>query len=1161
MRSLQNMLQERVLLLDGAMGTMIQAYDLEPDQWRWQGIEAVGCSEILSVSRPDVIEAIHRAYVKAGADIIETNTFCANRINLEEYGLEEYVTELNRAACEIARRSAGPTTFIAGVMGPTNHALSLATKVDDPTYRRWEFDDFYGVYSEQAAALIDGGVDLILIETVFDTLVAKSAIRAALDQMEHKEAFLPILVSVTFSDASRRTLSGQSLAAFVATMAPFPLLGLGINCSTGPEEMIELLQELSERSPFFVSAHPNAGFPDEEGVYTLTSDAMAQQLRPLLEAGVLNIVGGCCGTTPDHIRALKTLLPTAKPRLLPPPESRPSFSGMDLLHTEPNQIILVGERTNVAGSRRFARLIKEERWDEALAIGRQQAEAGAQMLDLCMDTPLLDAKSAMKNLLRHLGADPAVGRLPVMIDSSDWQVIEGALGEIQGRGVVNSISLKEGEDLFLARANTIASYGHAMVVMLFDEAGQADTYERKMEIAHRSYRLLKAIGIRDQDIIFDANVLAIATGIAEHDGYGLSFIKATRSIKEHYPGVLTSAGVSNLSFSFRGNDPLRAAMHALLLKHAVLDMAIVNPATLIDADQIDERTTAIIEAALLHPDEQASAALIALALEERETEQSTSKKRTAQPVASDPHSRLSEAIIAGEPATLAEDLTLLEAENPIALVEGPLMDGMKEVGRLFGEGKLFLPQVVRSARVMKIAVDLLQPRIEAFLHTKTEESGSHSKKRALIATVKGDVHDIGKNIVGLILQCNGFEVIDLGVMVEAQAILEAAIEHDVDLVGLSGLITPSLRQMEEVITLFEESGSSIPIFVGGATTSELHTAVKLAPRYSKAVIQTRDASAMALAANQVFGPNGLAYTQQIQESYRLLRESDEEQRIPLQRPGSWKESLALNAQKAAGSQAGEYGVWVAEKFSLVDLVSSINWKQYCRSWRVPYESDEGKKVINEAMTLLDSEEVRRAFEEGSKIVYGLFEAKSDRLTVAVGEHSLFFLRNEENGLSLADYIAKEDTIGLFVASSSLALQPLIDRYEQRSMAMEALSLRFLADRLAEVLSERAELLLRTRWAVELSSYIRPAPGYPIWSDHSEKETLFALLDATKRIAVRLTESWAMDPPSSVCGMLLGGEDLRYFTTKRVSIEQREHYARTKGMSLDQLATALAGMGY
>ncbi|NCC63127.1 MAG: methionine synthase [Spirochaetia bacterium] len=1167
---LKHLLSKRMLVLDGAMGTMIQKQNLSDEDFVFEEKRALGCNELLNLSRGDVIFSIHTQYLDAGADIIETNTFCANAFNLEEYNLVDEVEIINQAACEIAREAAADFesrtegyAFVAGVLGPTNRALSFSTKVEDPAYRQSEFSDFLAMYRQQAKVLLAGGVDLLLIETVFDTLVAKSAIIACLEEMESQQRTIPLMVSVTFSDQSRRTLSGQTLQAFVASLSAFPLFSLGLNCSTGPDQMIPLLEELSVISPFYVSAHPNAGFPDKDGVYTLTAEAMASQLLPLLQRGSLNILGGCCGTTPLHIQALKEASLQATVREKQTTEHALLLSGLDVCRAEKDALLIVGERTNVAGSRKFARLIKQEKWEEALQIARSQVQEGARVLDVCMDASMLDAKKSMVQFLRHLGSDPSVAKVPLMIDSSDWSVIEAALSEVQGRGIVNSISLKEGEALFVSRAKEIARHGHAMVVMLFDEEGQAVSYERKISIAERSHTLLKKAGIRDQDIIFDANVLSIATGIEEHDTYARDFIQATKTLKQLYPYCHTSAGVSNLSFSFRGNDALRSAMHAVFLELADLDMAIINPASLQKPSALDREIRTTIEQALLAQEDDLSevrSRLIALAIEMQPQQEDEKPKVSASQKS--PSERLYDAVLNGQNDFLAQDLTQLSEVDPIQIVEGPLMDGMKEVGRLFGQGKLFLPQVVRSARTMKLAVDILQPRIEAILDNNVTQLGNQKKRTAVMATVKGDVHDIGKNIVNLILKCNGFEVVDLGVMVQAKTILQAAKEHEADLVGLSGLITPSLKEMEHVITLFEEHKVSVPIFIGGATTSELHTAVKLAVLTSQPVLHTKDASAMAIVANEVMGKNRNQFLFEVALRYEKLRsEHQGEQKTKQADSYSYDESLKMTKQKVEGSEAKEYGIHTLEKCDIDQLVQKINYKMYCAAWKVPYHSDEGKSLVSQAKDLLAEPSIKQLFENGCKLVYGTFKAKSDRFRVGVEDSSFYFLRNEQNGLCLADAIAIEDTIGLFVSTASLGMEDYYARLEREGKIQRLLSLKLLSDRLAEALADEAETLIRQMWDCEQPMYLRPAPGYPSWSDHSEKQTLFSLLGATEKIGVHLTESFAMNPPSSVCGMLIGGENLRYFSLGPIGEKQLQMYAQAKGLSSQQLATLLSGMEY
>ncbi|HKL58099.1 MAG TPA: methionine synthase [Sphaerochaeta sp.] len=1180
---LHKILSERIVLLDGAMGTMIQAEGLDDDDFILDDRCVSGCNEVLNLTRGDVIFGIHTAYLEAGADIIETNTFCANAFNLEEYGLTGDVLAINQAACEIAREAAADFesshdgyAFVAGVIGPTNRSLSFSSNVDDPAYRESDFASFKAMYTQQAEALLDGSVDLLLIETAFDTLVAKSAIMACLDAMQTKERKVPLMVSATFSDQSGRTLSGQTLEAFVISLSPFPLFSLGLNCSTGPAEMLPLIKKLSESAPFYISAHPNAGFPDKEGMYTLSPSQMAKELEPLFAQGCLNIVGGCCGTTPSHIRALAGAVQDKPVHTRQERSPRLVLAGLEACHIPEDRLLIIGERTNVAGSRKFARLIKEGRWEEALTVARTQIEEGASVIDLCMDASMLDAQQSMVTFLRHMGSDPSVSRVPPMVDSSDWSVIARSLEEIQGRGIINSISLKEGEELFIQRAKLIASYGCAMVVMLFDEEGQADSYEQKIAIAKRSYNLLLLAGIRAEDIIFDANVLTIATGLDEHDHYGRDFLQAVSWIKKNLPHCSTIGGVSNLSFAFRGNNVLRDNMHAIFLDLSELDMGIVNPAVSRDVQSIGPRTKDIITRALLAQGDDLPSVrreLIDLALETEAEEPSgkagqAEQEKKPQHNTSDewktfpPRRRLAQAVIKGENSFLEEDLALLSEENPLALVEGPLMDGMKEVGDLFGKGRLFLPQVVRSARTMKMAVDILQPRITAFIASSNAVVGGHKKKVAVIATVKGDVHDIGKNIVSLILTCNNFEVIDLGVMVPKEKILASAVENHADLVGLSGLITPSLREMASVITLFEEKGCTIPIFVGGATTSELHTAVKLSPLYGGAVIQTRDASAMALTAQLALGDDRQGFfIGHAQETLRLIcteQEKKEQGKKLTEESFSLPSILAKQEQKSTGTKAKEYGVFVLEDFSLPSLAEKINWKMYCASWKVPFASEEGGRLVDEAQALLKNEEIQELFSSGCKVVCGLFPAHSDRLEVKVGPSSFYFLRNEESGFSLADAIAKDDTVGLLVATSALKLG---EHMKQADRAFNHLALQMLADRLAEVLADEAEAFLRQKWGCSCPSFIRPAPGYSSWSDHSEKRTLFDLLGAEERIAVRLTESYAMDPASTVCSMLIGGEDLRYFAIGKVSPEQLSLYAQKKGMEESELVTLLSGMEY
>ncbi|TAH57708.1 MAG: methionine synthase [Sphaerochaeta sp.] len=1138
-------IRHRVLLLDGAMGTMIQSLRLPPSAFTYRGRTAAGLAEVLNLTQGEAITSIHRAYIEAGADIIETNTFNANRISLSEYNLEDEVAPINRWAVALAReasRDAERRVYIAGVLGPTASGLSFSAKVDDPTARTHDFDFFIEAYREQAKALIEAGCDLLLIETVFDTLVAKSAIIACREELEAAGKDLPIMVSVTFSDGSGRTLSGQSLGAFIATLAPFDLFSIGLNCSTGPKEMIPLLNELHAISPCYTSAHPNAGFPDEDGRYTLAPDHLAGELKPLLAAGFLNIVGGCCGTTPDHIRALKRILPASRPRSVPPKKPALLLAGLDPVEVKRDTLLIVGERTNVAGSRIFRRRIERKQWEEALLVARDQIAEGADLLDICMDDPLLDSKEAIISFLRYIASDPTIAKAALMIDSSDWSVIEAALGEVQGRGIVNSISLKEGEELFIRRAKKIASFGHAFVVMLFDEAGQAASYERKLAIAERSYTLLVEAGIDPSSIIFDPNVLAIGTGIAEHDAYAKATIDATRELKKRYPRSYISGGISNLSFAFRGNDPLRSALHEVFLELARFDLAILNPASL-HRSTLDEPTRKIVRKALLAGD---SSQLLNLALAEQ------AKERTEVDHAGlTPEELLSKAVIDGELLGLEAVLDSLTHLEPLFIIDSILMEAMKTVGTRFGEGKMFLSQVVRSARAMKNAVDRLQPRLEA---QSAEKKSSLGTRKAVLATVKGDVHDIGKNIVALVLSCNNFEVIDLGVMVDEETILNAVKEHNPDLVGLSGLITPSLKEMEKVISLFEAEGLQLPVFVGGATTSEVHTALKLAPLSRGAVIRTKDAGEMALTAVEVLGPQGQARLEAIRTQYEAIRIRYTQEAEPSR--GSKEDLLEKQEQKRTSLKAKRYGVFVKDDFDLSELAKRISWRMYVQGWGVPFEDEEAKRIIAEAKELLAREEIASSFERGMKVVYSMMKVKSDRHTISTGRHVFHFLRDEGSGFSLPDMVAQEDAVGFFAASSALDLEAILD-----DDPVKTLTLKLLADRLAEVLAQEAQSLIADLWTERPRSIIRPAIGYPSWSDHSEKKTLFELLEVKERIGISLSSSYAMNPPSSVCGAVIGGEGVRYFTVKDVSRAQLERYARRKGVPDRELASFLKDMGY
>ena len=1140
MKSIRQLVKERILILDGAMGTMIQQKNLAPFAYRnpLTGKNDIGVNELVTLNAPDVIVDIHKAYIEAGADIIETNTFCANGFSLEEYGLSSMVREINLKACKTAEEARGDNeVFIAGDIGPTKESLSLSIKMGDPLWRKHDFASCKAMYKEQISALVDGGVDVLLIETVFDTLMAKSAVLAAMEVCEEKHVDVPIMLSVTFSDKSGRMLCGQNLESLVVSLSGFPLFSLGCNCSTGADEMAPLIKRLADESPFYVSAHPNAGFPDAEGAYCVSPFHHAEALKGVVNEGDVNILGGCCGTTPQHIRAIKNLVTGKSPHVPKESDHKLHLASLDCVTPKKGTLLVVGERTNVAGSSKFAKLAMDGSWDEALAIARKEVEDGASALDICMDAPLLDAGKAMVSFLRMIESDPAVNRVPVMIDSSDFTVIERAMEEIPGKAIINSISLKEGEEKFVRKACMVARYGHAMVVMLFDENGQADTYERKIACAKRSYDLLVTAGIPPETIIFDANVLAIATGLPEHDLYARDFIRAVSWIHENLPYASTSGGISNLSFAFRGNNAIRSAMHAVFLSLSGLDMAIVNPASNRDVSKIDGEAVRIITDAFEAKDEQSRDALIALASRYTGDKQRNDKKTNDLWWDDPPKQRLSDAVLYGDERFLKEDLAQLRNENPISLVEGPLMAGMKEVGKRFGEGNMFLPQVVRCARTMRVAVDILQPAI-----TKTLQDGNtiERKKVAVLATVKGDVHDIGKNIVALVLSCNHFEVHDLGVMVDSETILQEAERFHADIVGLSGLITPSLQEMANTIRLFQERGKKTPIFVGGATTSPLHTALKLAPLYDGPVIQTADASAMVLAAIKATGAERGQFFSSVHASYRAMGTEKEKRKGSI----SMNDALRLRSQKETPTPSSFYGTETVDAFDVDSLVEKINYGELKIALRMPHKGEESDKLEAEAKALVHEPAFLDSLKKGCKAVYGIFPAKSDRFNVTIGSLCIPFLRNETTGLCLADFVAEEgDAVGFFVASSQLSRMEEKDSYRS---VLEQL----LYDRMVEVLAGEVQDIMVKRWGCAFP-VIRPAPGYPSIPDHDVKGLVFRSLDVTKRIGVRLTNHKAMDPPSSICALVFSAPDACYFSVGETGREQERMYEKQKEYTMEK----------
>jgi 5-methyltetrahydrofolate--homocysteine methyltransferase len=1198
--SIENIINQKILILDGAMGTMIQQYNLSEDDYRGdlfknQTKPQKGNNDLLSLTKPEIIKEIHRQYLESGADIISTNSFNANRISMGDYGMESMVYEMNLKAAQNAintiREFEGGRTkrvhFVAGSMGPTNRTASMSSDVNDPGARSVTFDDLADAYSEQARGLIDGGADLLLIETVFDVLNCKAALFAIDSVFEEKKLRIPVMVSGTITDASGRTLTGQTLEAFLISVSHFPLFSIGLNCALGAEQLRPFIEELSAKTEFYVSAHPNAGLPNQFGEYDQSAEQMASIAEGYIKEGWVNIIGGCCGTTPAHIKKIAEASKKYKPRKKAITERYTKFSGLEALILRPDtNFVNIGERTNVSGSLKFARLIREEKYSEALAIARNQVEGGAQIIDICMDEAMLDSEKAMVKFVNLIMSEPDIAKLPLMIDSSRWDVIESALKCIQGKSVVNSISLKEGEEIFLSHARTLRKYGAAAVVMLFDEAGQADTYERRINLAERSYRLLTEVaGFPPEDIIFDPNVLAIATGIEEHNNYAVNFIKAAEWIKNNLPYAKVSGGISNLSFSFRGNDKVREAMHSVFLYHAVkagLDMGIVNPGMLQVYSEIDSDLLKLTEDVILNRRKDSTERLIKFASELKSDGKKEEKEDTwrSLPV----NERIKYSLIRGFDEYIEVDVE--EARHlfkrSIELIEGPLMGGMNEVGDLFGSGKMFLPQVVKSARVMKKAVLKLAPYIE-------EESNSAERKMAgkvLLATVKGDVHDIGKNIVSVVLSCNNYEIIDLGVMVPASRIIDTAIKEKVDIIGLSGLITPSLEEMIHVAVEMERNNLKTPLLIGGATTSEIHSAVKIAPAYSNSVIHVKDASKAAGVISSLLQKDNKGFPTSIKEKYNKLREAhnlkiSERKLIPLTQARANR--LITDWNKLKISDPVKPGIHVLNDIDLGILKEYIDWTYFFFAWKITgkypeifndlVKGKEAKKLYDDAQVYLNDIIKRKIV--STKAVFGLFPAVSEGDDVYVytdrnkkSQLSLFtFLRNQEQkekgvpNLSLSDYIAPlesgiTDHIGAFVVTAGINSE-LMAEFKNDDYA--TIMIRILSDRIAEALAEWLhERVRREYWGYasnenlsrdeELKvrySGIRPAPGYPACPDHTEKRVLFNLLNAEKNVGVKLTENFAMDPPASVCGYMFSHPESTYFNIGRIGEDQLSDYAKRK----------------
>jgi 5-methyltetrahydrofolate--homocysteine methyltransferase len=1098
-------INKRILVLDGALGTMIQKYKFEERDFRGERFlnnfpEQKGNNDLLSLTKPEIIKEIHSQFLEAGADIIETNTFNANRISLADYKMEDLVYEINFAAAKNAREVADQYSllnpdkprFVAGSISPTNKTASLSPDVNNPAYRAVTFDDLVEAYKEQAGALIDGGVDLLLIETVFDILNAKAALFAIEEVFNNKKVKLPVSVSITIADKSGRTLSGQTVEAFLISISHFNLFSIGLNCSFGADGLQPYLEELSKIAPFYVSAYPNAGFPNELGEYEQTPEQMALKIQKYFDNQLVNIIGGCCGTTPAHINEFAKLAVKAKKRETPDKKNLTQLSGLEpLTISKKSNFVNIGERTNVAGSRKFARLIREKQYEETLSIARHQVENGAQIIDVNMDDAMLDAEKEMVNFLNLLSSDPDIARVPIMIDSSKWEVIESGLKCLQGKSIVNSISLKEGEKEFIERAKKIKRYGAAVVVMAFDEKGQATSFERRIEVCKRAYDILvNKVDFPPQDIIFDPNILAIATGIEEHNNFAVDFINATKWIKENLPYAKVSAGVSNLSFSFRGNNIVRQAMHSVFLYHAInagLDMGIVNPAMLQIYDEIPENLLKLVEDVVLNHNADATEKLIEFAQEIIEkgadiVKTDVWREKTVE-------ERLKHALIKGITDYLEEDLE--EARKKYSptlnIIEDPLMDGMNTVGKLFGDGKMFLPQVVKTARVMKKAVAYLQPFIE---QEKSKRGYKDSLNKILLATVKGDVHDIGKNIVSVILSCNNYDVIDLGVMVQTEKILEIAKEQNVDIIGLSGLITPSLEEMVKVAKEMEKQDFSIPLIIGGATTSPIHTAVKIAPQYSGVTVYVKDASQSVMIVNNLLSESKKEkYIDSIKKEHQKRREKHKEKNTLkyISLKDARKNKLKINWEKYSVNKPNFKGIKIYENYSIDEIKEYINWSFFFKAWELKgispdipgnvEKSKEAQKLFEDAQALLKqiiNEKMLKA-----KAVIGLFPANSvvddieiysddSRKKVLKVMHNLrqqTFKTNGNANLSLTDFIAPKqrginDYIGVFALTTGLDIEKSLKFYKENNDDYKAIMLQLLADRLAEAFSELIHLKIR-----------------------------------------------------------------------------------------------------
>ncbi|MVA79847.1 methionine synthase [Agrobacterium vitis] len=1217
LKALQQAARERILILDGAMGTEIQGLGLDEDDFR--GERFIGCAchqkgnnDLLILSQPEAIEDIHFRYAMAGADIVETNTFSSTRIAQADYEMEGAVYDLNKHGAQVVRRAIlraeredGKRRFVAGAIGPTNRTASISPDVNNPGYRAVSFDDLRLAYGEQIDGLIDGGADLILIETIFDTLNAKAAIFACEERFLAKGIRLPVMISGTITDLSGRTLSGQTPSAFWNSVRHAKPFTIGLNCALGADAMRPHLQELSGIADTFVSAYPNAGLPNEFGQYDQSPEYMAKLVEGFAEEGIVNVVGGCCGSTPAHIAAIAEAVKGKTPRK--PAEHRPfmSLSGLEPFElTKEIPFVNVGERTNVTGSAKFRKLITAGDYNAALVVARDQVENGAQIIDINMDEGLIDSEKAMVEFLNLIAAEPDIARVPVMIDSSKFQIIESGLKCVQGKPIVNSISLKEGEESFVAHAKLIRNYGAAVVVMAFDEQGQADTYERKVEICSRAYKILtEEAGFAPEDIIFDPNVFAVATGIEEHNNYGVDFIEATRTIRQRMPLVHISGGVSNLSFSFRGNEPVREAMHAVFLYHAIqagMDMGIVNAGQLAVYESIDAELREACEDVVLNRRDDGTERLLEIAERYRGTGEAKARVQDMSWRELPVEKRLEHALVNGITEFIDADTEEARqaAARPLHVIEGPLMAGMNVVGDLFGAGKMFLPQVVKSARVMKQAVAVLLPYMEEEKRANGGTGEREAAGKVLMATVKGDVHDIGKNIVGVVLACNNYEIIDLGVMVPAAKILEVAIKENVDIIGLSGLITPSLDEMVHVAAEMQRQGFNVPLLIGGATTSRVHTAVKIHPQYQAGqAVYVLDASRAVGVVSSLLSPDTRDTTiETLRAEYAKVADAHaraelEKQRLPIARARANAAKVDWASYKP--KKPSFTGIKVFEDYDLRELAKYIDWTPFFQTWelkgRYPAILEDEKQGEAARALYADAQAMLTKIIDETwfrpRAVIGFWPANSvgDDIRLFTDESrkedlaTFFTLRQQLSkrdgrpNVALSDFVAPvdsgvEDYVGGFVVTAGIEEVAISERFERANDDYSSIMVKALADRFAEAFAERMHERVRKEfWGYgadetytpeelisESYAGIRPAPGYPAQPDHTEKVTLFNLLDATATTGVTLTESYAMWPGSSVSGIYIGHPDSYYFGVAKVERDQVEDYAARKGMDVREI---------